>query len=266
MASIWKCPKCGLDLTLAGAATCPGCGAAIVTPPRLNVWVVALVQIAVSTAFMLIFGFPRIMIVIFGALILATTAFSSRFKGRPATVSPKPVSHPALFRVLSIGIALGSFAFVAILLFGFVIFMNAWTRWHQYEGPYSESDFQVTRVYYQVHTRGSPEVFASGTVDGKKEWMNLVPYLHRTPHNQAELDALVPAGTSIPVYLFPELKGRARVQVFQETPPAESNRRSAMAAINYGLAGLGLSAGIIFVLVRLRRSCFENTDGALQTT
>jgi len=36
----------------------------------------ALVQIAISTAFMLALGFPRIMIAIFGGLILLAAAFS----------------------------------------------------------------------------------------------------------------------------------------------------------------------------------------------
>jgi len=44
----------------------PRCGTKIVGPQGANVWVGALVQIAISTAFMLAFGFPRIMIAIFG--------------------------------------------------------------------------------------------------------------------------------------------------------------------------------------------------------
>jgi hypothetical protein len=93
----------------------------------------ALVQIAISTAFMLALGFPRIMIAIFGGLILLAAAFSGRTKARTFTPPPKPVSHPIRFRILSIGIGLGSIVLVSILLFGFVIFMNSWSRWHRYE-------------------------------------------------------------------------------------------------------------------------------------
>jgi hypothetical protein len=133
MASIRKCPKCGLDLTHTSAQTCPTCGTKIVGPQGAKVWVGALVQIAISTAFMLAFGFPRIMIAIFGGLILLAAAFSGRMKARTFTPPPKPVSHPIRFRILSIGIGLGSIVLVSILLFGFVIFMNSWSRWHRYE-------------------------------------------------------------------------------------------------------------------------------------
>jgi len=64
--AIRKCPKCGLDLTHTSAQTCPRCGTKIVGPQGAKVWVGALVQIAISTAFMLALGFPRIMIAIFG--------------------------------------------------------------------------------------------------------------------------------------------------------------------------------------------------------
>jgi hypothetical protein len=263
MASIRKCPKCGLDLTDTSAQTCPKCGTKIVGPQGAKVWVGALVQIAISTAFMLAFGFPRIMIAIFGGLILLAAAFSGRMKARTFTPPPKPVSHPVRFRILSIGIGLGSIVLVSILLFGFVIFMNSWSRWHRYENAsYHHRDFQVTRVYYQAGRKGGADVYASGTVDGDREWMNLGPYLNLVPRSQAELDSLVPVGTSISVYFFPSLKGRSRVQVFSDVPPAEASRREAMDALNYGLGGLALTAGIIFGMIRLRRVCFEKADEA----
>src|SRR5579864_4123955 len=214
MASTRQCPKCGCNLSMISAAACPMCGTKIAGSAGPKIWWGALIQFALTTVFMLVFGFPRIMIAIFGALILIGTALSSRLKTRPraATRAPqKPFAHPVLFRILSLCIALFSFVFVAILLFGFVIFMNAWSRWHQYQGAaYHRSDFQVTRVYYQRHSRGAVDIFASGTVEGQREWMNLVPYLHRVPHDQNELDERVPVGTSIPIYLFPGLKGRSR--------------------------------------------------------
>lgn len=246
------------------------CGAKIVAPAGAKVWGTALLQVALSTAFMLAFGFPRIMIVIFGAVILLAAAFSNQMKTRRAGAPPgtpqKPVSHPVLFRILSLGVALFTFLFVAILLFGFVMFMNSWSRWQQYQGAsYRRSDFQVVRVYYQRH-KGGADVYASGTVEGNREWMNLLPYLHTVPHDQGELDERVPVGTSIPIYLFPDMKGRSRVQVFDEVPPAEANHRFAMIALKDGLCGLALTAGIIFLLVRLRRSCFDETAPALSVS
>ena len=82
------------------------------------------------------------------------------------------------------------------------------------------------------------------------------------PRSQADLDSLVPAGTSISVYFSPSLKGRSRVQVFSDVPPAEASRREAMDALHYGLGGLALTAGIIFGMTRLRHVCFEKADKA----
>jgi hypothetical protein len=93
-------------------------------------------------------------------------------------------------------------------------------------------------------------------VDGQKEWMGLFPYLHFRPHDQTELDLRVPAGTTIPVYLFPGMKGRSRVQVYTVIPPDEASRRTAMSTLSYGMFALAVTAGIIFVLSRLRRACF----------
>jgi hypothetical protein len=52
------------------------------------------------------------------------------------------------------------------------------------------------------------------------------------------------------------------VQVFSDVPPAEASRREAMDALNYGLGGLALTAGIIFGMIRLRHVCFEKADKA----
>jgi hypothetical protein len=138
--------------------------------------------------------------------------------------------------------------------------MNDWMHYRRYEGQtYRRSDFAVTRVYYQRQPKGGIDVYASGTVEGNREWMNLLPYLHSTPHDQEELESRVPAGTSIPVYLFPDLKGRTRVRVFEQTPPAEAYYKATKTALNDALLGLALTGGTIFVLLRLRRPCFDQT-------
>ena len=255
-----QCSKCGFYVTDNSLMACPQCGSNLVALPSINRWIGALIQVAVSTTFMLVFGFPRIMIAIFAGVILLGTAISSRLKPRAAGTSavnpPRTILRPTLYRVLSVGIAFSTFAVIVIALFGFVIFMNDWDRWHLYEGqPYQRSEFQVVRAYYQTHTKGGSDIFASGTVDGQREWMNLRPYLHSLPHDQNELDSQVPRGTSIPVYLFPAFKGRSRVQLNNGVLPSDASQRDAMNALKYGLGGLSVAGFLLLVLVRLRREC-----------
>ena len=113
----------------------------------------------------------------------------------------------------------------------------------------------MTRVYYQKQGKGT-DVYASGTVEGRREWMNLAPYVQVMPHGQSELEESVPVGTSIPIYLFPDMKGRSRVRVYQEVPTAESYHRAAMSALRNGLGCLAICGGILFLLLRLRAMCF----------
>lgn len=272
MGIVRKCPKCGFDLSNATSPICPGCGApALPLPlPRIGKWIGAAIQIALSTIFMLVFGFPKVMIVVFATLIVVATALSALVKPRPA-VAPgapqRPVSNPLLFKILSIAVALCSVALFCILLFGFVMFMNEWDRWHRYEGHrYERTDFVVSQVYYQTHTRGGPDIYARGTVEGNKEWMSLRPYLKFVPHSQEELDTRIGVGTTIPVYYFPDMKGRSRVQVVGEAPPAEGSRRAAMSTLHSSLLGLAVTAGILFLLFLLRRSCYSDTDSFQQAS
>jgi len=85
-----------------------------------------MVQITFATIFMLAFGFPKIMIAIFLAVILIATALSARLKARATLIQParpqKPLAHPTLFRILGFISALCVLAFVCFLLFGFVIY------------------------------------------------------------------------------------------------------------------------------------------------
>jgi hypothetical protein len=86
--------------------------------------------------------------------------------------------------------------------------------------------------------------------------MDLQPYLKPVPRTEGELDERVPVGTSIPIYLFPDLKGQARVRLFDVVPPAEAFHRDAMHTLNSALRALALTAIVVFVLSRLRRLCF----------
>jgi hypothetical protein len=238
-------------------------------PPRTGakIWIIALIQFAIATIFLLVFRFPKIIIVFFGVMIVLGTALSAWARTRPALPRPTPqppVAHPVLYKIVSLIIAICSLAFFATLLFGFVIFINNWNDWHRYQGqPYHVSTFLVTRTYFQRVGKGGIDAYASGTVEGNREWMNLRPYLNTIPRSQEELDEHVSAGTSIPIYLFPEMKGRLRVRVYNDTPPAEAYHHAAMNALNYGLGGLALCAAMIFVLSRLRRMCYVKTEPAI---
>src|ERR1700746_717340 len=103
-----KCGKCGLELTDPTMTTCPTCGTKVIALPRVNIWIAALVQIAFTAIFMLVFGFPKPMIGVFTVLIVIGTAVSAWVKKNPAAtrrVPQKAIAQPALFRVLSLGIA-----------------------------------------------------------------------------------------------------------------------------------------------------------------
>jgi|ERR1700728_515767 len=102
-------------------------------------------------------------------------------------------------------------------------------------------------------------VYASGMVEGKKEWMNLVPYFKRVPRdgfpqNQADVDDSVPPGTVIPVYLFPNLKGQSRIQVIDVLPPGEASRSTETWVFQRAPVALAVLGALIFLLVRVRRS------------
>jgi len=235
------------------------CGTSLMLAQSKPIWIIALFQICAATTFMLLFHFPKWMIAGFAGMVVVATLSSLLVKPQGTAVRRIPQSsptRPVLFRIVGLGIAISSISCVCFLLFGFVIFMNSWNDWHRYEGqPYHVTTFQVTRVYYQKQSK-SVDMYASGIVDGQREWMSLQPYLGTRPRNEAELDERVPAGTSIPIYLFPELKGRSRVRVYADTPPAEAYHRTAIKAANYGLTGLGICVALLFVLTRVRQLCF----------
>jgi hypothetical protein len=260
MIQIRKCPKCGHDLTDTTASTCPLCGARFTRAAGASVWIGALFQFAVGTTFMLVFRFPKFMIAGFGFFILVGTLIASWAKTRPIPrPTPRgPITRPVLLRLLSVMIAIFGFAFVCFLLFGFVMFINNWNDWHRYEGqPFHRSTFEVRQVYYQKVGKGGVDLYASGNVEGQKEWMSLRPYIGPPlPRNQGQLEERIPVGAQIKIYLFPEMKGRSRIRVYTETPPAEDYHRTAMNALNYGLTGLVLSGIAIFVMTRLRQLCF----------
>jgi len=89
--------------------------------------------------------------------------------------------------------------------------------------------------------------------EGKKEWMNLLPYLKRVPRDQAELNDSVPPGTVIPVYLFSNLKGQSRIQVIDVLPPGEASRRTETWVLRRAPVAITVLGALLFLLVRIRR-------------
>lgn len=273
MAILRKCPKCAQDIADPSVMNCPACGAPIF-PSRLfpsrrvGPWIAATIQIALCATFMLLFRFPKIMILIFAVIILIATAFSVWRKPRQAaarTLPQRPVSNPVLLKIIGVFIVLSSLICFALVLFGFVIFMNAWTRWHQYEGqPYRRTEFQVRRVNYQKRAKGGTDISANGLVEGKPESLSLLPYVHTMPRSETELASRVPVGTVIPIYLFPNLKGRSRVQVYDPVPPAEASHRMAISTVKNTLLALAVMGIALFVLSRLRELCFADNEPSLQ--
>jgi hypothetical protein len=273
MAMLRKCPKCAQDIADPSVINCPACGAPIFPSSlfpsrRVGPWIAATIQIAITTIFMLLFRFPKIMILIFVVVILIGTAFSVWIKPRQAaarTLPSRPVSNPVLLKIIGFFIALSSLICVALVIFGFVIFMNAWTRWHQYEGqPYHRADFRVKHVSFQRRAKGGTDASASGMVEDKLEYINLLPYVRPTPRSEAELNSRVPVGTVIRIYLFPNLKGQARVQVYDPVPPAEASHRMAVSTVKNTLLALAVMAIALFVLSRLRELCFAENEPSLQ--
>ena len=179
--------------------------------------------------------------------------------GEPAPRSfPNPrSSHPRSAIFLNLTIAILGLAFLSCLLLGFVAFMNAHMALKRVQGqPYHATTFQVIRPYYQRSAGAhGPDiaVYASGIVEGNKEWMSLLPYLKPAPRSQSELNDAVPPGTVIPVYLFPNLKGQSRIQVIDALPPGEASRRTEAWVSRRAPLALAVLGALIFLLVRIRR-------------
>jgi hypothetical protein len=161
--------------------------------------------------------------------------------------------------LLDLTIAILVLAFLVCLMFGFVTFINAHNAFERVQGQsYHATTFQVARPYYQKSAgMHGPDlaVYASGMVEGKKEWMNLLPYLKRAPRDQAELNDSVPPGTVIPVYLFPNLNGQSRIQVIDVLPPGEASRRTETLVLRRVPVALAVLTALILLLVRIRRFC-----------
>jgi hypothetical protein len=258
MEAAGKCPNCGLDLSGTQGAICPACGAQVALQARRNIWLGALVQFATIVTVLLLFRVPRLQSVFFG-LFSSLAVLAANILTRKAAVNARtrsPLPNSAGSRTVIFALLFCCLGLVCSLLFGFVVFINSWNSWHRYEGqPFHRAEFVVEQDYYQPYSKAA-DLYASGTVEGHQEWMDLVPYLRSKnlyqPHGRGELESWVPPGTSIPIYLFPNLKGRSRVRLYDDTPPAEAYHRAAMNAVHYSLGGVALCAVTILLLLKIR--------------
>jgi len=262
MATAQKCFACGFEADNFPESACPQCGKKVAPSVQVSPWLRALVPALLVTAITMTFHLPRGVVA-----ILALAAFlAGGFSGRSGRSFPLqgdsepqiPSRRPLAAQLLSLAIALCCVAFALALMFTFLVFMGSWTDWEHTQGQsYHATSFRVIQVYFEQPTKGPPQVFASGTVEGKKEWMDLLPYLKRVPRNQGELQALVPAATVIPVYLFPGLKGGGRVRIIDSADPAAADHQRAVGAFLFGPVAMAALALLVSVLARIRRYCRE---------
>ena len=174
-------------------------------------------------------------------------------------LAPKPPMTAGIW-LLDLMIAICGSLFVLGSLFGFVFYTNSSSREQLYQGAtYHATTFRVTRVQYYQHVSPGPhytDASAIGIVEGQKESMDLLPYLNRIPRNQYQLMGWVPEGTLIPVYLFPTLEGKSRIQPIHAVPTEEWYRGRATWASNRALPVVG-GIGILTVLLGFGRFFFS---------
>ena len=268
MAVLYKCAACGFESDAFSGSACPQCGKNPAQGINPALWLVGLLPVAVVAGLIFVYihavHFPRPVIVFWGVSTFVFTILAILLRrAAPTVMKPfprRPASpQPMIVQLLSVAIGICGFCFFACLLFGFVAFLNWYNAYQRFAGqPYHATTFEVIRPYYQSSAGmhgPDRQVYASGMVEGKKEWMNLLPYLRRMPNGQDELSELVPQGTVIPVYLFPNLRGQTRVQTIGALPPAETNHNAEMGVLRKGSIALAVLGALIFVLVRIRRSC-----------
>jgi hypothetical protein len=177
-------------------------------------------------------------------------------------VSLAPKS-PVTAGVWLLDLMCGIFATLFVLgcFFGFFLYMNTSSLADLYAGqPYHVTTFRVMSVQYsQTYDPPLSWAYAFGMIEGHKETMDVWPYVVKLPDfhngrpmNQLALMNLVPAGTVIPVYLFPNLNGVNRIQVILTTPTAEHYRRLAVWTSSRALPVVGL-CGILAVLLGFAR-------------
>lgn len=214
--------------------------------------------------FLVVVGAPWQITVIAAALVAAYGLLRRNSKG-PATreevaAQERNARSPNLLRVANMGVALsGAFLFMSFLA-SFVMFMNAREDAQQESvGTYHPSSFRVLQSYWQKGTPGTPRTpssptraFARGLLEGKEEWMDLIPFLTFITKDQETVLRLFPAGMVLPVYYNPQLQGEYRVRLLGPVLPSEANRRTQWVVAKYGILALLLTGLMLLGFLRLR--------------
>lgn len=257
-----KCAACRFEADNFPESTCPHYGRNLALSARVSPWLVGLAQSCGVVGFMLAFHFPRLMIAVFALTAFIVAGFSGRRRTLPAPPDPVQLTmckRPVTGLLLNIAIVICSLAFVIVLVVSFLVFVGNWSQWNTTKGEsYHATSFQVMKVYFQQPASGDrPWVTATGMVEGKQEQVDLLPYLKYTPQSQAQLEGLVPKGTVIPVYFFSGLKEGPQVKFIDSADPAETAHRTALWFLGHGLVTLAILGSLIFLFVRIRRSCEE---------
>lgn len=175
-------------------------------------------------------------------------------------LAPKTASTAVIW-LLNVMIGTCGTLFVLASTLLLALYLNSSSQANLYKGEaYHATTFRVTSVYYtrRVTTTGDQlssvdiAAYGIGIVEGKREAMDLYPYLRTMPLNQQQLEAWVPEGTVIPVYIFPTLRGQNRVQIIGPVPTAEAYERQATWASSRWLSAVGMLGAIMAPLILAR--------------
>lgn len=256
-----SCPACGYMFDAAATRTCPACGR---QAPNWQPWI-GFIRVLGVVGFCLVVGASWQVTAIAAAVVAAYGLVRRNQEKWPKTrqeieEQERNAVHPKILRVANFCVGLSVGLFAAAFIASFVMFMNAREdALRRSVGTYHASSFRVLQSYWQKGTTRSgtmdspTRAFARGVVEGHEEWMDLIPFLTFIPKDQDTVLRLVPAGTLLPVYYNPQLRGEDRVRLLTSVLPQEASRHAASAAFKYGGAAL-LAIGVaLFACLRVRK-------------
>jgi hypothetical protein len=257
-----SCASCGYVFDPGVTRICPQCSRP--NDPIWQPWIGA-IRVLGIVGFLVVVGAPWQITVVAAALVAAYGLLRRNASKGPATreevaEQDRNARSPNLLRVANMGVALSGALLFTSFLGSFVMFMNAREdAQHESVGTYHPSSFRVLQPYWQKGTTGTRTVpgsptraFARGLVEGKEEWMDLIPYLTFIPKDQETVARQVPVGTVLPVYYNQQLQGEYRVRLFGPVLPSEANRRTESLVAKYGILALLLTGLMLFGFLRLR--------------
>jgi hypothetical protein len=195
MTATTTCPGCGFAFDPGFTATCPQCGQSLTSPWQR--WM-GLIRVIGAVGFMLVLRFPWQATTCVGALFAAHALLTRNSTEIPLdregiARQEQNAARPQLFRAVTFCVALSGALFLVSCMVTFVMFMNAREQWQRESaGNYHASSFRVRQSYWQKGSVGTigaggrreTRAFARGMVEGKEEWMDLVPYLGFIPKDE----------------------------------------------------------------------------------